>query len=536
MAETGPIRWREWDPGVFTQAETEGKLVFLDISATWCHWCHVLDRTSLSDPRVVGLLNDSFLPVRVDTDRRPDINERYNQGGWPTTAVLLPNGQLLTGATYLPPDSLFEVLRKCADFYRQDRGRIERYLAETAAPSAPAADEEEPASAPPGGPHPDDLSLVKHSVLARYDPLHPGFFREPKFPVPEILSFLRDAWVLEGNREAKDVFLKVLRTMGSSPLFDAVEGGFFRYATRRDWTAPHYEKLLADNAEMLSLYAFAFERTGEEWFAGIARRTASFLFSRLRDPRTGAFFPSQDADEEYYLGDAEGRARRPAPSVDRTVISEYNGRAVSGLVSAHRAFGGDLEIPAAAGRTLLELAGKLGEFLRANLWDAGEGQVRFRENGAAESGHLADNVSVAEAHLDLWEAGGGEKYLAWAGEALDGSVRRFFSPKAFGFLDRLPRAGDAGTLHLPIVPFSLNARMACALLRYSRAAERTDLYAVAELTLKGLSAEFGARAAFGAPYGSALLEYGKGSRGTACLPGDPSCASGGASSTGFRGG
>ena len=89
MPEQGVVRvkWREWEEGAFSQAQAEGKLIFLDISAKWCHWCHVLDRTSLSDPRVVRLLNDSFIPVRVDTDRRPDINDRYNQGGWPTTAV-----------------------------------------------------------------------------------------------------------------------------------------------------------------------------------------------------------------------------------------------------------------------------------------------------------------------------------------------------------------------------------------------------------------------------------------------------------------
>ncbi len=526
MAETGPIRWREWEPEAFSEAETEGKLIFLDISATWCHWCHVLDKTSLSDPRIVRLLNDSFVPIRVDTDRRPDINGRYNQGGWPTTAVLLPDGRLLTGATYLPPDSLFEVLSRCTDFYRRDRIGIERYLAETAVPSAPSAYEGRSASATPDGPRPEDLSLVKHSVLAHYDPLHPGFFREPKFLVPEILSFLRDAWVLEGNRETEDIFLKVLRAMGSSAVFDAVEGGFFRYATRRDWTEPHYEKLLADNAEMLSLYASAYERTGEDYFAGIAGKTARFLFSRLRDPRTGAFFSSQDADEEYYRQDAEGRSRRPAPSIDRTVISEYNGRAISGLVSAHRAFRGGLEIPAGKGMTFLSIAVHLGEFLRANLWDREEGQIRYCEDGAAESGHLADNVSVAEAYLDLWEAAGREEYLAWAGEILDGSVRRFFSPKASGFLDLRLRAGDPGPLDLPLVPFSLNARMACALARYSREADRTDLLAVVDMTLKGLSAEFVGRAAFCAPYGSALLEVRKVGRGSACMPGDASCLPG----------
>jgi len=518
------VRWNEWDPGVFSRAESEGKLVFLDISATWCHWCHVLDRTSLSDQRVVQLLNDSFVPVRVDTDRRPDINDRYNQGGWPTTAVLLPNGQMLTGATYLPPDALFEVLLKCKEFYRNDRDRIEQYMKDSAAQgdAPPAADT---TVDPPAGPRPEDLPLVKHSVLANYDPLHPGFFREPKFLMTDILAFLRDAWFLEANREMGDTLLKVLRAMGESEVFDAVEGGFFRYATKRDWKTPHYEKLLADNAEMLALCASAYEKSGEEFLARASGKILEFLFSRLHDPGTGAFYSSQDADEEYFLLDAEGRSKRTPPSVDRTVFSEYNGRVASALVAAHRAFGGGKEIPGETGGTLLDRAMQLGNYLRSVLWSRDQGQVRFWEAGRTEAGHFTDNVSVAAAYLDLWEESGKATYLEWAGEILDWSVRHLFPAGSHGFLDRRPREGDAGPLVLPLVPFAANARMACALLRYSREAARPDLFAVAERTLNGLSADFDRRAAFSAPYGSALLLYWKGARGAVCLPGDPSCSS-----------
>jgi uncharacterized protein YyaL (SSP411 family) len=304
--------------------------------------------------------------------------------------------------------------------------------------------------------------------LANYDPLHPGFFREPKFLMTDVLAFLRDAWFLEANREMGDTLLKVLRAMGASEVFDAVEGGYFRYATKRDWTTPHYEKLLADNAEMLALCASAYEKTGEESISRIAGKILGFLFSRLHDPGTGSFFSSQDADEEYFLLDAEGRSSRTPPSVDRTVFSEYNGRAVSALVAAHRAFGAGKEIPGEAGGTLLDHASRLGDYLRSSLWSRDQGQVRFREAGGPEAGHLADNVSVATAYLDLWEESGKGKHLEWAGEILDWSVRHFFSAKAYGFLDRRPRESEAGALTLPLVPFASNARIACALLRYSR--------------------------------------------------------------------
>ncbi len=142
----------------------------------------MLDRTSLADPRVVRILNEDFVSVRVDTDRRPDINDRYNQGGWPTVAVLLPDGRLLTGATYLPPDALAGLLEKCRDFYRRDRERIDDYLRERGAPEDDRR--RGGGSAPPEPPRPEDLPLVKHAVLALYDPAPPRLLPGAEVPRP----------------------------------------------------------------------------------------------------------------------------------------------------------------------------------------------------------------------------------------------------------------------------------------------------------------------------------------------------------------
>jgi len=521
MADEAGVRWNEWEPGALSRAGAEGKLIFLDIGATWCHWCHVLDRTSLADPRVVRILNEDFIPVRVDTDRRPDINDRYNQGGWPTTAVLLPDGRLLTGATYLPPDALAGLLEKCRDFYRGDRDRVDAYLRDAGDTDTGGSAER---SAAPDAPRPEDLPLVKHAVLAQYDPAHPGFFREPKFPVTEILAFLRDAWVAEGNREAGETLLRVLRRMTESELLDRVEGGFFRYATRRDWTVPHYEKMLAENAELLALYATAYERTAEESFASAGRDLLRFLLVRLYDPDTGAFFGSQDADETYYPLSKEERAFRVAPSVDRTIFSEYNGRAVSGLVAAHRAFGPP---DGAGGDSLLARAERLARFLRERMTPRGAGLARYLpspgEEGKVLHRMLADLAAVAAGYLDLHDATGKAEYLQWAEETLGDAVTHLYRPGAAGFLDRLPAAGDFGDLSRPLYPFSPNALAACGLLRCARGTAREDLFAIAVRTLCGLSAEFDRRGAFAAPYGSALLLYWKGKPGTACLPGDPTC-------------
>jgi uncharacterized protein YyaL (SSP411 family) len=515
------VRWSDWEPGALARARAEGKLIFLDIGATWCHWCHVLDRTSLADPRVVKMLNEDFIPVRVDTDKRPDINDRYNQGGWPTTAVLLPDGRLLTGATYLPPDALAGLLEKCRDFYRRDRDRVDDYLKNAGEPSVGVGAERAVA---PEVPRPEDLPLVKHAVLAQYDEDHPGFFREPKFPVTEILAFLRDAWVSEGNHGAGETFEAVLRRMGESDLLDRVEGGFFRYATRRDWTVPHFEKMLADNAELLALYSSAYELTAEEPFAAIVRDILRFLLIKLYDPATGAFFGSQDADETYYPLPEGERALRTAPSVDRTIFSEYNGKAVSALVAAHRAFGA----PVAGGEdSLVARAERLGRFLRERMTTPGGGVARYLspsgEEGKIPRRWLADHAAVATAYLDLHDATGKGEYLLWAEETLSDTISHLYRPDAAGFLDRPASAGDFGALLQPLYPFAPNAHTASALMRCARATGREDLFAIAVRTLCGLSAEFERYGAFAAKYGSAILLYTNGNPGTACLPGDPSC-------------
>jgi uncharacterized protein YyaL (SSP411 family) len=510
MESDAAVRWNGWEPGALARAASEGKLIFLDIDATWCQGCRLLDRTSLVDPRVVRMLNEDFISVRVDADRRPDINERYNQGGWPTTAVLFPDGKLLTGATYLPPDALAAVLGKCRDFYRKDRARVDEYLRQGSKGGEDPGAARNAAAAVPGT---EDLPRVKRAVLAMYDPVHPGFFHEPKFPVTDLLAFLRDAWCVEGDAEAGDILLRVLRTMRSSDVFDPVEGGFFRYAARRDWTDPHYEKVLPDNAELLALYAAAYGKTRETRFAEAGRDILRFLFGRLYDSGTGAFFGSQGADEAYYRLPAAERSLRIPPPVDRTVFSEYNGRMASALVAAHRAFGppegGD-----AAGDSLLARAERLAGFLHRDLWRGEKGQARYlAPPGAADvppHGLLSDHAAVATAHLDLFDATGREELLRRAEVALSFLVAHLYRDAAAGFVDRRPSAGDFGGLSTPVFPFAPNAQAVSALLRCARATGRDDLLAVGERALCGLSAESEGRGAFAAPYGSALLEFMRG--------------------------
>jgi len=135
----GEIAWNEWSAQAFERAQREDKPVLLGISAVWCHWCHVMDETSYSDPAVIQVINDRFVPIRVDNDQRPDINARYNMGGWPTTAFLTPNGEVMAGMTYVPPDQMRDVLNQVSTYYRDNKQDIEHKLAQIIARRSEAA-------------------------------------------------------------------------------------------------------------------------------------------------------------------------------------------------------------------------------------------------------------------------------------------------------------------------------------------------------------------------------------------------------------
>ncbi len=311
-------------------------------------------------------------------------------------------------------------------------------------------------------------------------------------------------------------------------LFDRVEGGFFRYATRRDWTVPHYEKMLPDNAELLALYASAYERTRGRVLRRRPSATSSGSSSRsCTIPPPARSSEARTRTRRITPCRRRSGRRRFPPSVDRTIFSEYNGGCVSALVAAHRAFGAPgrrrrERLPAGPGGAAGAVSPRRIPSARRRGW---RGTLRARRRGeGSPSGLLADHAAVATAYLDLHDATGNGEYLRLAEETL--SVRRGAPvPGGSGGVRRpAARGGRFRRTVAPICTRSLPTRRSrrpccgCA-----RASAREDLFGIAVRTLCGLSAEFDRRGAFGAPYGSALLLYRKGNPGKACLPGDPAC-------------
>ncbi|OGW37294.1 MAG: hypothetical protein A2X58_08150 [Nitrospirae bacterium GWC2_56_14] len=435
------IHWRAWGPEALDEAKKQDRLVLLSLSAVWCHWCHVMDETTYSNEEIIAFINDHFLPIRVDSDMRPDIDALYNQGGWPSTVIMTPQGEVLTGGTYIPPDDLLGRMKQITDIFQHDRGTITGWLEETRVALAKRdLSEGESAGAP--APGEKDLGAIVKSLADVFDEQHGGFGTGQKFPSPESLDFLLARYSQKQDPLVKRIVTTTLDHMAKGGLFDEVEGGFFRYATKPDWSEPHYEKMLDLNAGMIRNYAEASLVFGSKEYEKIVRTCVHYVRQNLYDASTGAFFGSQDADEAYYT--SENRKGLTAPAVDRTVYADSSALMISALVSAYGAVGE---------QQYLDMARKAADYLLADLFVRETGFYHFSRSGTRSlEGLLSDNVLVGSALLDLYNATGEKRYLIAAKEINALLKSRFYDAAAKRF-----RPSLAAPLATPIVPGILSS-------------------------------------------------------------------------------
>jgi uncharacterized protein YyaL (SSP411 family) len=305
------INWRGWTEQAFAEAGKLDRPILLSISAVWCHWCHVMDETTYSNSGVIDLINREYVPIRVDNDVRPDINQRYNMGGWPTTAFLTPSGDILTGATYLPADQMADALARVAGYYRTNQPEIANRVLEGRKRAGSGVVRS-------AGTLADEIvDEVVEAVRNAYDPEYGGFGSAPKFPQTDAILLLLEQAQLNADPELRAMATHTLEMMAAGGTYDHVEGGFFRYSTTQDWSVPHFEKMLEDHAGLVNALALAGLQEALD-------TTTGYLDRVLRDPVTGLYAGSQDADEHYYSLDAGGRAQAGAPYVDRRIYTSWN--------------------------------------------------------------------------------------------------------------------------------------------------------------------------------------------------------------------
>jgi uncharacterized protein len=301
-----PIQWHEWGEEAFAAARRENKPMLLDIGAVWCHWCHVMDRESYDEPEVARIVNDNFIAVKVDRDERPDIDSRYQvavsaisgQGGWPLTAFLTPDGKPFYGGTYFPPDDHWgrpgfkRVLLSIASAFREKQGEV----AEQAKMVESALAQAESFSRGHGEFKPSIVDAIVKSAMGMFDAQNGGFGQAPKFPHPAVLDLLIDYYARTGDEQVRHVFVTTLEKMARGGVYDQLAGGFHRYSVDERWGVPHFEKMSYDNSELLKNYVHAYQATGTELFAGVARDIIRWMDEWLSDRERGGFYASQDAD------------------------------------------------------------------------------------------------------------------------------------------------------------------------------------------------------------------------------------------------
>jgi uncharacterized protein YyaL (SSP411 family) len=496
--KTNPVDWRPWGPEALALAAQSDRPILLSVGYAACHWCHVMAHESFEDPETAALMNNLFVNIKLDREERPDLDAIYQsalallgeQGGWPLTMFLTPTAEPFWGGTYYPPTSRFgrpgfkDVLKVMAAAYRDDRDRVMRNV-NTLGDALRAL-----AQPRPGGSV--DLALtdrIAQRLCREVDPFHGGIGSAPKFPQPTIFELLWRAWKRTGEAPFRRAVLVTLEAMCQGGIYDHLGGGFARYSTDEHWLVPHFEKMLYDNAQLVSLLTLVWQETRSPLFAERVAETIDWLLREMAVDG-GGFAGTLDADSEgeegrFYvwtadeidavlgaaagpfkaaydatpLGNWEGktilhrrhagatdeaadaarlaaarkilleaRSRRVRPGRDDKVLADWNGLAIAALANAALTFASERPT-----EQWLSAAVRAFAFVRDKLTVEGRLRHSWCAGHANHPATIDDYANMTRAALALFEATGEAAYLAQAERWIDLADQHYWDHEAGGY-------------------------------------------------------------------------------------------------------
>ncbi|MCB0346604.1 MAG: thioredoxin domain-containing protein [Bdellovibrionales bacterium] len=467
--QNNPVDWFPWGEEAFKAAKEQNKPVFLSIGYSTCYWCHVMEQDSFEREDVAAVLNKHFISIKVDREERPDIDQIYmdavmaltGHGGWPMSVFLTPDKKPFYGGTFFWRAQFIQILEQIAAHWSGGTNNIDlaaEKLTEALQTKTPEGI---------GSIREELLSKAFKQFRSSYDASYGGFGPAPKFPRPESVELLLRIYRRSGNDAARTMAVETLRAMAYGGIYDHVGGGFSRYSTDAKWLVPHFEKMLYDNALLVSAYLDAYTAVGEETFAHVARETLDYVLEQMTDTQ-GGFYSAEDAGEvgqegafyvwsyaeleaalskselsalqHLFITPKEGnfehgkivlsrkhsfswaeksepeaaaaltklkaiRSKRPRPHLDDKILTSWNALMIRAMAKGYKVLGEDKYLKAAQAAA---------SFLRDNLQNNNKLLRRFRGGSAKYDAYLEDYAYLISALLELYEADFNPAWLNWA--------------------------------------------------------------------------------------------------------------------------
>jgi len=549
-----PVDWFPWGEEALEKAKEEDKPIIVSIGYSACHWCHVMERESFENEDIAAIMNEHFVCIKVDREERPDVDQVYMdavqamglQGGWPLNAFLLPDQRPFYGGTYFPPQGWAQLCNQIGKVFKEQRSELEKSAAGFMQTLGRSEVEKYGLNSIDGQFTKEKLSLMAKKFAENFDLNKGGNNRAPKFPMPVTYRFLLREGVINQNQESLDHVERTLNHMAWGGLYDQVGGGFTRYSTDMDWFVPHFEKMLYDNGQLLTLYSEAFQVFKHPLYKQIVLQTIDWLEREMTSPE-GGFYSALDADSEgeegkFYLWKDIDFETLLGPDAD-LMIDYYNitsgnwepdknipFRSASNeeFASAHDIEIDELEdiikstnlklLQARSERVrpglddkiltgwnglilkglcdafavfgeanFLQLALKNAYFLLENMHHEGRLQRNFKNGKASIDGYLEDYAAVIQGFIALYEVTFDEAWLQHADQLVKTTLTEFYHPKEelFFFTANSAEALIARKKEIfdNVIPSS-NALMATNLYHLGMLLERQDYIDKSDIMLK----------------------------------------------------